>query len=75
MVADVVSETRDFEVVQDAIGIIDGGLSTLQHREIVSAAEVTDLLLDLRSLLAGVSSPLSDIEDPLVPDIGASLPT
>lgn len=66
MVADVVSDTRDFEIVQDAIGIIDGGLSTLQHREIVSAAEVTDLLLDLRSLLGGLSESQPELEAPLV---------
>jgi hypothetical protein len=37
-----------------AIALIDGGLGTLIDRQLVSASEVTDLLLDVRALLAGL---------------------
>lgn len=37
--------------VDDAVATIDAALPTLQHRELVSTDEVTDLLLDLRHRL------------------------
>ena len=45
-------ETTDVVSVADAVGLIDSNLKDLQGRELVSAAEVADLLLDLRMLLA-----------------------
>jgi hypothetical protein len=39
------------ETLEQALSIIDRGLTDLQSREIVSASEVSDLLLDLRLLL------------------------
>ena len=45
-------ETTDVVSVADAIELIDSNLKDLQGRELVSAAEVADLLLDLRMLLA-----------------------
>jgi hypothetical protein len=39
------------EVVSEAIAIIDGALTQMFQREIVSSREVTNLLLDVRSLL------------------------
>jgi hypothetical protein len=37
-----------------ALSLIDAGLSQMMKRELVAANEVTDLLLDVRSLLADV---------------------
>jgi hypothetical protein len=37
-----------------ALSLIDTGLSQMMKRELVAANEVTDLLLDVRSLLADV---------------------
>jgi hypothetical protein len=48
--------------ITKAIALIDGGLGTMTERQLVSASEVTDLLLDVRGLLAGL-----DTEDPLEP--------
>ncbi len=45
-------ETTDMVSVADAVELIDSNLKDLQGRELVSAAEVADLLLDLRMLLA-----------------------
>ena len=39
------------EVVAEAITVIDKALAEMLRRELVSAVEVGDLLLDLRSLL------------------------
>jgi hypothetical protein len=46
-----VTETRTPDVIREALAVIDRGLSDVQHRELVSADEVADLLLDLRLLL------------------------
>jgi hypothetical protein len=48
------TETTDVVSVADAVELIDSNLKDLQGRELVSAAEVADLLLDLRMLLAAV---------------------
>ncbi len=45
-------ETTDMVSVADAVELIDSNLKDLQGRELVSAVEVADLLLDLRMLLA-----------------------
>ena len=45
-------ETTDVVSVADAVELIASNLKDLQGRELVSAAEVADLLLDLRMLLA-----------------------
>ena len=45
-------ETTDVVSVANAVELIDSNLKDLQGRELVSAAEVADLLLDLRMLLA-----------------------
>ncbi len=37
--------------VSEAIGLLDQGLGDMRHRELVSTAEVADLLLDVRQLL------------------------
>lgn len=44
-------ETRE-PVITEAIAVIDKALAEMLRRELVSAVEVGDLLLDLRSLLS-----------------------
>ncbi len=42
--------------VSAALQIIDAGLGDMTDRELVSTAEVTDLLLDVRALLSDVET-------------------
>jgi hypothetical protein len=51
------SGTIDAEIIAEALSIIDRGLGQLLHRELVSTVEASDLLLDVRSLLAGSIDP------------------
>jgi hypothetical protein len=44
-------DTLERDGITEALAIIDKQLVTLHKRELVSSAEVTDLLLDVRSLL------------------------
>jgi hypothetical protein len=46
------SETLEGDAISQALAIIDRSLGTLHQRELVSTAEVSDLLLDMRSVLA-----------------------
>jgi DNA invertase Pin-like site-specific DNA recombinase len=48
----MMSETLENEAIAQALQIIDRHLSTLNNRELVSTSEVSDLLLDMRSVLA-----------------------
>lgn len=43
---------REPDVITEALVIIDRALSEMGHRSLVSTDEVSDLLLDVRSLLA-----------------------
>jgi len=45
------TELQDIEVINEALAVIDRGLSDMQHRNLVPTSEVADLLLDLRLLL------------------------
>jgi hypothetical protein len=45
-------ETLDSDAITQALEIIDRSLGTLHQRELVSTAEVSDLLLDMRSILS-----------------------
>ncbi|MFV0527009.1 MAG: hypothetical protein ACK5RL_21200 [Acidimicrobiales bacterium] len=38
--------------IEEALALIDRGLGGMSDRQLVSTAEVTDLLLDVRSLLS-----------------------
>ena len=38
-------------VISEALSVIDAALSRMMSREIVTSGEVTDVLLDVRSLL------------------------
>lgn len=40
------------QVIAEALAVIDRGLSEMLHRELVSTAEVADLLLDVRTILS-----------------------
>jgi hypothetical protein len=44
------TETHD-AVIHEALTVIDKALSQMMSRELVSSGEVTDVLLDVRSLL------------------------
>jgi hypothetical protein len=57
------TETREAEVIVEALGIIDGALLTMSGRNLVSTTEVADLLLDVRMLLK------STMPDPVSPEI------
>jgi len=48
-------DTRE-SVITEAIAVIDKALAEMLRRELVSAVEVGDLLLDLRSLLSASTS-------------------
>ena len=41
----------EFDVIAEALALIDRGLGDMLHRELVSTDEVADLLLDVRSAL------------------------
>ncbi|MGQ0744251.1 MAG: hypothetical protein ACT4OS_07965 [Acidimicrobiales bacterium] len=45
------SDTVESDAIHQALEIIDRSLAVMHSRELVSTAEVTDLLLDMRSLL------------------------
>lgn len=54
----------DEAIIEEAVRLIDRGLSELMHRELVSTDEVSDLLLDLRMLLtaaAAAAEPLAPV--------------
>jgi len=46
----VATETTD-AVIHEALSVIDKALSQMMSRELVSSGEITDVLLDVRSLL------------------------
>ncbi|MEM7273588.1 MAG: hypothetical protein AAF547_10945 [Actinomycetota bacterium] len=44
--------TVEVDTIGEALALIDKGLGGLTERQLVSASEVADLLLDVRSLLS-----------------------
>lgn len=54
------TETSE-RTITEALAIIDRGLGDMAERELVSTSEVSDLLLDVRLLLAGARA----LEEPL----------
>ena len=56
-------ETREITSIDEALALIDQGLGDTMHRELVSTSEVSDLLLDVRSLLRAPTPDISDISD------------
>ena len=53
------TETTEMSVVDQALAVIDGELLRLAARDMVTASDVTNLLLDLRLLLAPAAAPAS----------------
>lgn len=57
------------ENVAEALALIDKGLGDLQNRNLVTTDEMSDLLLDVRMILAAagqtVPSDVSQLEEPL----------
>lgn len=53
------TETED-TVISEALIVIDRSLAQLASRELVSAAEMSDLLLDLRLLLMSTPTPATE---------------
>lgn len=51
------TDTRELDVINEALAIIDRGLGEMLHRELVSTDEVADLLLDVRTRLTKEDEP------------------
>jgi hypothetical protein len=51
------TQTKEPAVISEALAIIDQGLLDMQHRDLVSTDEVSDLLLDVRTLLVAEATP------------------
>jgi hypothetical protein len=68
MVAEAITETQEFQAITDALALIDTGLSSMLHRELVSTDEVADLLLDVRMLLAPLTTAALDETELLAPN-------
>ncbi|MEM9565244.1 MAG: hypothetical protein AAGA93_21660 [Actinomycetota bacterium] len=45
-------DVTELTPIEEALALIDQGLGGLTERQLVSAAEVADLLLDVRTLLS-----------------------
>lgn len=45
------TRTAEPRIISDALEVIDSALGDLRSRELVSSVEVTDVLLDVRTLL------------------------
>jgi len=59
----VISETLEIEAINQALEMIDKSLGVMHTRELVSTSEVSDLLLDMRSVLASAGISLVEIEE------------
>jgi len=57
------SETLEIEAINQALEMIDKSLGVMHTRELVSTAEVSDLLLDMRSILASAGIELVEMEE------------
>ena len=60
------TETPDVKIVaptnaNEALAVVDRALGTFMQRELVSSNEVTDVLLDIRSVLNRIGQPDVDI--------------
>jgi|TARA_B100001079_G_scaffold190008_1_gene163894 hypothetical protein len=61
-----VTETPDVETIavantDEALAVVDRALGSFMQRELVSANEVTDVLLDIRSALNRIDRPEIDV--------------
>ena len=57
------SETIEIDAINQALEMIDRSLGVMHTRELVSTAEVSDLLLDMRSILASAGIELVEMEE------------
>lgn len=57
------TELKDLQPIEEALGIIDAGLGGLTERQLVSTSEVTNLLLDVRALLNVIDLTVLDDDD------------
>jgi hypothetical protein len=57
------SETLEIEAINQALEMIDKSLGVMHTRELVSTSEVSDLLLDMRSILASAGIELVEMEE------------
>lgn len=55
------SETLEIEAINQALEMIDKSLGVMHTRELVSTTEVSDLLLDMRSILASAGIDLVEM--------------
>lgn len=63
------SETLEIEAINQALEMIDKSLGVMHTRELVSTSEVSDLLLDMRSILASAGIEVVEVrEDVLSPN-------
>jgi hypothetical protein len=62
----------DEAAIEEAVRLIDSGLSDLLHRELVSTDEMSDLLLDVRTLLTAADLTVVDASELVDPEpVGA----
>ena len=62
------TETVAVDTITEALALIDRGLGDMQHRELVSTDEVSDLLLDVRVLLAAQQGDDAALESAIIPN-------
>ncbi len=55
------SETLEIEAITQALEMIDKSLGVMHTRALVSTSEVSDLLLDMRSILASAGIDLVEM--------------
>jgi len=61
-----VTEPQDMKItvpenVEEALSVADRALGSFMHRELVSASEVTDVLLDIRTALSRAEQQATDV--------------
>ena len=59
------NETLEIEAINQALEMIDKSLGVMHTRELVSTTEVSDLLLDMRSILASAGIDLVEMRKAL----------
>jgi len=57
------SDTLEIEAINQALEMIDKSLGDMHTRALVSTNEVSDLLLDMRSVLASAGIDLKELEE------------
>ena len=65
------SATIETEAIAEALRVIDRSLGWMNRRELISTAEITDLLLDVRSVLSAPSD-LSQLDSLAAASVGVN---